>query len=62
MKQTFVHVFGDGNRCCLLIDFTGPEACVKADWDFSPDWKKIKKEYKQTVAVVVVLVMFYILL
>jgi hypothetical protein len=48
MKQTFIHTFKNGNRCVLILDFTGPKAHADAQWDRKVDaeWPQIEREYK----------------
>lgn len=48
MKSDFIHTFQNGNRCHLVMDFSGDPPKVSAAWDRVPaeEWPEIEQEYQ----------------
>ena len=47
MKKTFIHTFSNGDRCSLVLDFTGLKGTAKADWGNPKEdrFAEIENEY-----------------
>jgi hypothetical protein len=47
MKKTFIHTFSNGDKCTLVLDFTGERGKAVADWGSPKEnrFDQIEAEY-----------------